>query len=68
MNLKVGDQIVINPDYYRKKEIPTHTLRGVIKEVKWNMFQVRFDNGAIEWIDSKSVMPVRVYDTLTSKT
>jgi hypothetical protein len=68
MNLKEKDEIVVNPDYYRKKGIPPHTLRGVILEVKWGMFLVKFDNGLTEWIDSKSVMPRRVYDTLTSKT
>lgn len=68
MNLKEEDEIVVNPAYYRKKGISPQTLRGVIIQIKWNMLLVKFQDGSTEWIDSKSVMPVRAYDPLTPKT
>ena len=52
MDFKIGQSVIIRPSFYQDKLLG-HTLRGTIKEIKWNMILVHFTNDQIEWIDSK---------------
>jgi hypothetical protein len=56
MTLRIGDKVVIASDDYRHK--PSGDLlsaRAVVTDIKWNMTQVRYTDGHIEWIESKRV-------------
>lgn len=67
MDFRMGDGILIKPDFYKGKEIPKHTLRGIVKDVKWNMLNIKFDNGETEWIESKYIFLERPNDRTSSK-
>jgi hypothetical protein len=71
MDFKIGQGVVLSPSFYRDKLLG-HTLRGLVKEVKWNMVLVQFSNGQVEWIDSKylyaSTHAREKHDPLTSET
>jgi hypothetical protein len=54
MDFKIGDHIVVNPSFYQDKLLG-HTLRGIVKETKWNMILIQFNNGQIEWVEDKYV-------------
>lgn len=53
--MKIGDKVTVGS--FKTKPIDSEPLPkvGVIKDFKWNLIYVGFEDGRHEWVDSKWV-------------
>lgn len=54
MSLRIGEKVIIVPHPHASSE-HSQSRRGVVMDFKWNLVLVKFENGEIDWVDSKMV-------------
>lgn len=56
MSLRIGEKVVIYAKTYNHGVLdPKESRKGVVRDLKWNLILIEFDNGERDWIDGRHI-------------
>ena len=56
MSLRIGESVVIHAKTFNNGVLDEKESRkGVVRDLKWSLVLIEFDNGECDWIDTRNV-------------